>query len=239
MNGVVEKSAEWIYRGVWRLLVDCFRMPQLPPALPKTISGKLQVFHPSRRFLSYLKLYFWVGLVIIDVAILIGWIVLLTQRPVVAWLLAVPALFIAIVPDIIAYIAIHLRYDTIWYAISERGVHLRRGILVVTEHTVSLGNIQNVSVCRGPIEQYFGIATLVIETAGATASSDSDVLKVGNRVTMVGLENVDAIREVLMARVRASRTAGLGDEPDSNTHGRLSETDLATLGDILAEVKRL
>lgn len=236
MSGVAERSAEWIYGGIWRFLVECFRVPDAPPSLPSAMKGELRVFHPSRRYLAYLKFYFWFGLVAIDGAIAIGWLALYWEQPFWAWVLAIPALVIAIVPDIIAYIAIHLRYDTIWYAVSQRGVHLRRGIVVITEHTISLANIQNISIVRGPVEQLFSIATLVVETAGASAGEDANSLTVGNRVVMVGLKNVDEIRELLMSRIRESRAAGLGDELDHRPATQWSEGDLTLLGEIRDEV---
>ncbi len=233
MNKIADKSAEWIYRGIWIFLVRCFRVPDSPPELPTAMTGDLRVFHPSRKYLSYLKLYFWVGLVLIDGLILIGWLVLVIQWPLLGWILAIPALLVAVVPDIVAYIAIHLRFDTIWYALSERGVHIRRGIIVITEHTISLANVQNISICRGPIEQFFGIGTLVVETAGASAGDEEhNSLSSGNRVVMVGLGDVDEIRKALMARVRAFRAAGLGDELDTPRHGRWNETDYQLLGEI-------
>ena len=97
MNGVTEKSAEWLYRGVWLFLVECFRVPELPPTLPDAMKGELQVFPPSRRYLAYMKLYFWIALAAIDGAILVAWILLYTQQPLLAWALAIPALVIAIV----------------------------------------------------------------------------------------------------------------------------------------------
>ena len=161
-----------------------------------------------------MKIYFWVAFAVIDVAILIGWLALYFHVPYVAWALLIPALVIAIVPDIIAYIAIHLRFDTIWYALSDRGVHIRRGIIVITEHTISLANVQNVSICRGPIEQLFGIGTLVVETAGASAGEEEmNSLTAGNRVVMVGLGDVDETRKALMARVR-------GVQPESSAERR-------------------
>lgn len=236
MSHVVEKSAEWIYRGIWRILVEWFRVPDKPPMLPSAMRGELRVFHPSRRFLTYLKVVFWLALVLVDAAILAGWMVLYWQSAFWAWALALPTLVLAIVPDIIAYIALHLMYDTIWYAVSERGVHLRRGIWVITEHTISIANIQNVSITRDPLEQILGIATLVVETAGASAAEDANSLSVGNRVIMIGLDNANEIRELLMSKVGASRSSGLGDPSEGRRTVQWNATDLALLREIRDEV---
>ncbi len=81
MTGGVQRSSEWIYRGIWRVLVECFRMPQQPPSMPVEPLGFCHTFHPSLRYLAYLKMYFWIVLVAIDLAMLGGWIALLAWRP--------------------------------------------------------------------------------------------------------------------------------------------------------------
>ncbi len=239
MSRAAERSAEWIYQGIWLFLVQCFRVPEGVPKLPDAMMGNLQVFHPSRRYLAYLKAYFWVGLLVIDVAILIGWIAIYCLNPTLGWFLAIPALLIAVVPDIVAYIAIHLRYDTIWYAVSSRGLYVRRGIIVISEHTITLENIQNVTVQRGPIEQLFGIATVVVETAGASSGDGESSIMVGNQTVMVGLDNADELRELLMSRVRASTSAGLGDDSARLQANGWVPDDLELLEAIRAEVRLL
>ena len=108
----------------------------------------VESFRPAEGFLRYLKLHFWILLILIDVAILIGWIILTAAAPVAGILLAGPALFLAVVPDVIAYVAIHLRYDTTWYVVSDRSLRIRRGIWIIQETTITFENVQNVSVNR-------------------------------------------------------------------------------------------
>lgn len=207
----VEKAAEWMYRGLWKVLSDWFRVPEHPPTLPVREGDFLMSFHPSRKYLSYLKLYFWVALAVIDIAILVGWIVLFVANPVLGGLLAVPALILAVVPDIVAYVAIHLRYDTMWYVMSDRSLRCRRGIWWILEHTITFENVQNVYVTRGPLQQYFGISEIVVETAGASEEGHNQ-FAVGNKAIMEGIDNPEEIRELIMDRVRASKGAGLGEE---------------------------
>ena len=214
MKDSVERSAEWVYQGVWLMLAECFKVPRQPPSLPVEPGDFCRTFHPSRQYLSYLKLYFWIGLVVIDLAILGGWIALLVWRPTIAWIAAVPALVIAIVPDIVAYVVIHLRYDNTWYVITNRSLRARRGIWVILEHTITFENVQNVYVRRGPIQTLFGISTIVLETAGSTAGEAENPFAVGNKAIMQGIDNPEEIRELIMEKVRATRSAGLGDEKD-------------------------
>lgn len=233
----IERSAEWVYQGVWRVLSDCFRVPQHPPALPSAHSSFVRSFHPSRKYLSYLKLYFWFGLVVIDVAILVGWLLLWRWNPLAGWILAIPALVIAVVPDIVAYVAMHLRYDTMWYVMTDRSLRARRGIWIIYEHTITFENVQNVYVRRGPIEQLFGIATVVIETAGSAQGEHESPFAVGNQALIEGIDNANEIRQMIMEQVRMARSAGLGDEPSEAASGPMSAKHLELLREIRDELR--
>jgi uncharacterized membrane protein YdbT with pleckstrin-like domain len=163
-----------------------------------------------------MKLTFWIGLVLFDAAILLGWVAILAASPPMGLLLAVPALIIAIVPDIIAYLAIHLRYDTTWYVITGRSLRIRRGIWVIHETTITFENVQNVTVSQGPVQRLFGIANVLVETAGgggeAQQANQSGQWQAAHRGLIEGIADAPRIRDLLLERLRQSRTAGLGDE---------------------------
>ena len=133
--------------------------------------SSVESFRPAEGFLKYLKLQFWIVLFLVDVAILGAWLALLIAVPVAGIVLAVPAFAIAVVPDIVAYVAIHLRYDTTWYVVSDRSMRIRRGIWIIQETTITFENVQNVAVSQGPLQRWFGIANLFVETAGGGGSS--------------------------------------------------------------------
>jgi membrane protein YdbS with pleckstrin-like domain len=233
-----ERAAEWVYRGLWKVLSDGFRVPDRPPTLPVAEGDFLASFHPSRRYLSYLKLWFWFGLVAIDLLIFLGWTGLLFWHPRLAMVLLVPTLIVAVVPDILAYIAIHLRYDTMWYVMSDRSLRCRRGIWVILEHAITFENVQNVFVRRGPVQNLYGISTVVLETAGAAEGEGHNQFAVGNKAIMEGIDNPQKIRELILERVRRSKTAGLGDEPESAGQG-WSDEHLEALREILDEARAL
>lgn len=215
MSGHTESAAAWIYSGVWARLVGWLKVPAEPPTLPVRPGERLESFRPSEGFLRYVKFWFWIALVPMDVLIVVGWIVLLIANWELAmWLLA-PALFIAIVPDIVAYVIVHLRYDTTWYVMTDRSLRIRTGILGIRETTITFENVQNVKVEQGPLQRHYGISTVVVETAGGGSGGAPG--KGGpshplNQGRLDGLANGEAIRELIMSKVRASTSAGLGDE---------------------------
>lgn len=211
---IATNVAQSTYRGVWAVLRSLFRVPETPPSLPTLNGVEPRVTRPAPGYLRYLKFVFWLVLVIVDIGIIGAWIVILVVEPVVGAILAVPAWALAIIPDILAYVAIHLRYDTTWYVLSDRSMRLRRGVWIVQEVTITFDNVQNVSVRQGPLQRHFGIADVIVTTAGGgmTASPHGPVGGTGHVGLLEGVDNANELRELIMEKVRRSRGAGLGDE---------------------------
>lgn len=42
-----DRAAEWIYRGLWGVLVHWFRVPPSPPDLPALSGEQIERFKPS------------------------------------------------------------------------------------------------------------------------------------------------------------------------------------------------
>jgi len=238
-----KESTAWVYEGVWAVLAGLFKTPREGPTLPVRAGEACDTFHPAPGYLRYLKLWFWIGLVIVDGSIAIAWLLIATANRQLGLALAVPALLLATLPDVVAYLAIHLRYDTMWYVLTEHSMRLRRGIWVIGEVTITYENIQNVAVRSGPVQRLFGIADVAVETAGAGASHGEPSRAVSNRGLIQGVADAARIRELIMLRVRHSTTAGLGEEPrpDASTAARGAWTGAhnALLRDIRDELRAL
>jgi membrane protein YdbS with pleckstrin-like domain len=58
------------------------------------------------------------------------------------------------------------RYRHTWYRVDENGVEIGRGRFWQRLITVPHARVQHIDVVRGPIERRFGLATLVVYTAG-------------------------------------------------------------------------
>src|SRR5262245_59574295 len=199
MSSRVEEATAWIYRGIWGVLTEWFRVPPQPPSLPVRAGEQARSLRPAQGFLRYLKFKFWFLLVIIDAAIVIGWIALFVAFPVPALALAPVAFAIAVVPDVIAYIGIHLRYDTTWYVFSSRSMRIRRGIWVIHETTITFENIQNVSVNSGPLERFFGIANITVDTPGGGQhgkESEGKNSAKSHQGLIEGIDNAEEIRDL-------------------------------------------
>lgn len=210
-RGRHEGAAAWVYRGVWRVLVDWLRVPEEPPRLPA--GEPTAAVRPAPGFLRYLKFYFWLGLVAVDALILGGWALLTYHHPVAGAILALPAWGLAVVPDIVVYLALHLRYDTTWYLMTDRALRLRRGVWTIHETTITYENIQNVTLSQGPLQRLYGIADVVVQTAGGGgAGAQGKAGGTGHTGLIQGVADAAAIRDRILERARRAAGAGLGDE---------------------------
>lgn len=234
-----DRAAEWVYRGVWGVLTNWLSVPDAPPRLPAGSGDAVRAFRPSPDWLRLRKFEFWLIVTLVDLFLLVGWIIVFANEPTLAMWLLVPWLALMIIPDIIAYVMLHLRYDTTWYVMSDRSVRIRRGVLVIQEKTLTFDNVQNVEVRQGPLQRYFGVANVTIQTAGGGGASGHPATagSLGSHHGLIeGVDNAQEIRELIMLKVRALQGAGLGDDAparSARTGARaLSPSHLAALREV-------
>ena len=240
-----ERAAEWMYHGLWRVLVDWFRVPREPPTLPARQGEYLASFRPAPAYLRYLKFWFWLVLLLVDLGLTAAYLAAAAALFIgglgwVALLLLPFALFVIIAPDVFAYVAIHLRYDTTWYVMTDRSLRIRRGVMVIHETTITFENVQNLKLRQGPVQRHFGIADLVVDTAGSGgAPGHQGNAGVSHRGVIEGIDNALEVRERILFRMRQSRTAGLGDEepPGATAAAAWTPAHLAALREIREEVR--
>lgn len=218
MSNTGEQKPSWIYEGVWGMLSNVFCVPRAAPVLPALNSKGIVSRKPSPSFLQYLKFQFWIAMSIVALVLIGGSLILAAAEN--SWfLLATAAIAVLLgMVTVIAYLAIHLRYDTMWYVFSNRSMRLRRGIWLIRESTITFENIQNVKVTQGPLQRWFGIADVVVETAGGGGASAETGGGLGMHSGVIeGVAEAAEIRDSIMSRVRVANTAGLGDE-SSDVH---------------------
>jgi uncharacterized membrane protein YdbT with pleckstrin-like domain len=250
MSGHVDDAAAWIYQGVWATIVGWFKVPAHPPTLP--VAGEpVRSIRPAAGYLAYSKFLFWVALLPGDVLPLVGWTAVGLAVPLLGLVLAPVFVVLLILPDVVAYVGIHLRYDTTWYVLTDRSLRIRRGILNIHETTISFENVQNVEVRQGPLQRYFGIADVIVTTAGGGVASHGkhgQTSSLGAHVGILqGLDDADAVRTQILTAVERTRAAGLGDEHPHQVAaaahaaaGRgLSASHLVVLREIRDSVHRL
>jgi uncharacterized membrane protein YdbT with pleckstrin-like domain len=209
-SGLVHNACEWCYGGVWGILTDYFCLPKGPPSLPSMEGEQVEYMRPSLSFLNYRKFFFWFGLFAIDIVLCVLWGLFTYWWPIGGIVTAPIWLFVIVAPDIVAYVAIHLRYDTTWYVLTDRSMRIRRGIWNIEETTITFENIQNVHIAQGPVQRWFGFANLMVMTAGGGGGGQHGAAIGAHVGLMEGLDNAADLRERILARSQSS--AGLGDE---------------------------
>jgi hypothetical protein len=109
-------------------------------------------------FIPFKILYFWLAIV--------GWAVLVLICFWLAWMRP---------PRV---------YRSWSYRIDDRVLEIRNGLLFQRTRLLPLSRLQHVDIERGPFERRFGLATLVLHTAGTHEAS----------MTIPGLEESEAVR---------------------------------------------
>ena len=89
-------------------------------------------------------------------------------------------------------------FDRLECQLGERHIRFRKGILVTTEKTIPLENIQDVTFVEGPILRRFHLSTLKFETAGHSTGQASDM-------HLTGIIDAQAFRARIMQAREALR----------------------------------
>lgn len=86
------------------------------------------------------------------------------------------------------------RYRAWAYHEGEDELHIRRGLLVRVRTIVPFGRVQHIDIAQGPVERRYGLATLILHTAGTR----------GAAVPLPGLAQPDAerMRDRIRAKIR-------------------------------------
>lgn len=216
------------------MLSSLFCVPRDPPELPFHVAENVVARKPSPGFVRYLKFQFWATTLILFVSLAVGSLIIVVASE-NAWLLLGSILLLAVLVFFaaVSYLSIYLRYDTTWYVFSDRSMRLRRGIWLIRESTITFENIQNVKVTQGPLQRFFGIANVVVETAGGGGNQAHPHGSSGAHSGLIeGVAEASEIRDSIMSQVRLGQSTGLGDEADRETSAGLSAVHLKVLREI-------
>jgi membrane protein YdbS with pleckstrin-like domain len=218
-----------MYDAIKSVLLWALRVPA-EPTDPMGDVQSLRVFRASWNYYRY-KLFVWgiwktVGLIgSIAVAGFVGSVIFIGASgafgPIAAMLLTVVLgiafLVLKTMQVLISWMLLKLEYEMRWYKVSDRSLRIREGVVFVREMTMSFANIQNMTIEQGPLQRFFGIADLKVESAGGGGFSP-EAAGAGAAATMHaayfrGVEILFLMRE----RLKLIRSAGLGDRDDPET----------------------
>ena len=226
MSNTPQPSFSWVYEGIWGLLGRLMCVPRDAPHLPTMDREEIVSRKPSTGFLRYLKLEWATLMAFLFIAASVGTIAIIalgTKEHAAFYLLAIPLWLMFLGLTLVGYLAIYLRYDTTWYVFSDRSMRLRRGVWLIRESTITYENIQNVKVSQGPLQRFFGIANVVVETAGGGGATPGG--EQGMHAGLIeGVSDAAEIRDSIMAKARVANTSGLGDEHNETSNQNTGKT---------------
>lgn len=96
----------------------------------------------------------------------------------------------------IAMVPLYFRYHTLWYRFGDDGLAMGVGLLFRREQQLTYARMQDIHVSQNLLERWLGIGTVTVQTAGAGA---------GGNLTIVGVRDVEAVRDFLYAKLRGVR----------------------------------
>jgi membrane protein YdbS with pleckstrin-like domain len=217
-----------MYEFIKNLVLRILRVPP-EPLDPMGDVKSLKVFRASPNFFRY-RLYVWIIRNVFSAFILalgagIFFAFLLKSKPpsseiILAVVSLIGVCVIGIGHLIVSFIMLRLDYEMRWYKISDRSLRIREGVVFVREMTMTFANIQNISISQGPIQRFFKIADLKVETAGGGGAIQPDHSTQNPGFSMhigvfKGIDNYDEVRDTMLARLKILRDSGLGDLDDS------------------------
>ena len=260
-SSVTTRSYGAIRTVVSRLL----RIPLDAPTLPTSAGDLIDCFHPAPAWIRVrqLQVLLIAGLGILS---LVGSMVALhliepqshkdfsEENSFLFWgtlrsfdlTLQLIGFLVILVTATVKLMTIRLQYDCTWYVLTTRALRIRQGLWVINETTITHANIQNVTVRQGPLERLFGLSSIEVETAGGGGAAGGSKKKSsdgsGHSGRIDGILDPTVLRERIMDQVRATRTAGLGDESPRGTVAPVDpteggEVDLGRMAEVLREIR--
>lgn len=237
----------------------CERWLRIPsdPEPPPGDEARTQRFRAAPNFYKYL-LFLWglksVGLIAVllpSTVLPLVAILLSTHGSQIVFTLstAIPIFILAVVVvlRLFALALVRLDFEKRWYLVTDRSLRIREGIVNVREMTITFANIQNISISQGPLQRAIGIADLRVDTAGGSSSGrrhQKGMPQSMHTAWFRGVDNANAIRELIQKRLRELKDSGLGDREEVATTAReadvfVSEKFLAALRAVATEATAL
>lgn len=226
---------EWAKDVVLRLA----RVPA-EPHVPEGTEESVRVFHAGRNYFTWRMILWGLG----NAAIALGFLAAFafsfvpTLPPLVRTiLLAVEAgavtIFVASIP--LTYFLQRLNYEMRWYIVTDRSLRIRSGVVWLQEITMTFANIQGIRVNANPIERLLGLANVEVRSAGGGDPTAEGSLSSGHVGKFAGVDNAEAIRDLLVERLRVYLDSGLG-EKTAEAH---EPPSLSAAREVLQETRAL
>jgi uncharacterized membrane protein YdbT with pleckstrin-like domain len=203
--------AQWLKDAVLRLA----RVPA-QPHVPEGGAASVRVFNAGRNYFAWRMILWGLGNAVVALGLLAAFAFsfIPTLPPLVRaiWLgveAGAVVVFLASLP--ITYFLQRLNYEMRWYIVTDRSLRIRSGVVWLEEITMTFANIQGIRVNANPLERLLGLANVEVRSAGGGDSAHGEASS-GHVGNFTGVDNAEAIRDLLVERLRAYHDSGLGEK---------------------------
>ena len=147
--------------------------------------GTLTRLHPNHR--KHMRLEAGISAAVVSIVAFIANVIL----PVPPGVIVLPVIVLA---TLLVWRMPHRRFSARGYSMDDKRLRVVRGIWFRSDTVVPFGRVQHIDVDRGPLERFFGLATITLHTAGTHNAS----------VKLPGLahDRALAIREEIRAHIK-------------------------------------
>lgn len=190
------------------LFLPILKLDFTPPHLPEG-SALVRTLKPSDKWLAYRSLTTLFGFFNQFIGLGIGLVAFVAKVGKWGLVLAAVALAIEFFVIGLALVTTRVDFELRHYLVGDRSLRVVQGAWRREEVTLSYANVQNLEVSQGPIERLFGFKSLTLSTAGAEQHQPGT--ENSHVVTLVGLEDAEAVRSLILGMLKQHRDTGLGD----------------------------
>jgi membrane protein YdbS with pleckstrin-like domain len=202
--------------GVKNFVLRLARVPA-EPHVPEGDQESVRVFNAGRNYFTWRILLWGLGNAAIALALsAIFAVSFVSKLPPLARTIflivgtVATGIFVASIP--ITYFLQRLNYEMRWYIVTDRSLRIRSGVVWLQEITMTYANIQGIRVNANPIERLLGLSNVEVRSAGGGESGPHGPMSSGHVGEFAGVDNAEAIRDLLVERLRVYRDSGLGEK---------------------------
>jgi membrane protein YdbS with pleckstrin-like domain len=198
---------DFLLRLLKPLFLPLLKIDFATPHLPEG-SSLVRSLKPTEKWLAYkylqtlvrfLQPFIFTGIAVVPlVGKMKGW----------GFALALLAFLLELVGIAFALVTTRVDFELRHYLVGDRSLRVAQGAWTREEVTLSYANVQNIEVTQGPLERLFGFKSLTISTAGADTTPGAEN---SHLVTLVGLEQADEVRQLILGMLKHQKDSGLGD----------------------------
>ncbi len=164
--------------------------------LPKHKDAAIKPIHSAYWYVIVAN--FTITFLIIGVALATILFVVQVLRPYAWFVLAIYVLFVGI-----QFLLQHIAFRKRGYAIRQRDLIYRRGVLATVTTVIPFNRIQHVTLNEGFLSRYHGLAQLQLFTAGG-ASSDM-------RISGLAKDEAERMKELILRQIVQEEASEVGD----------------------------